>query len=142
MSTGVRDYKPSDLAAVKAIHEATQINYTFPNLDSKLFLVKKVMEVNGVVRVAAGMYIQAETYLWLDHSDWGDPDQKYVAIQALSKEVMKETWLQGVDEAVLWLPPGMERFGERLTDKENGLGFTKDRDGWVTYSRQLTETTV
>ena len=128
----VRDYKPSDFHAIKAIHEATQIDYQMPCIDSRLFVVKKVLEVDGKVRAAGAVYVQVECYLWLDKTDWADPDEKMLAIKALDREIMHSTWLKGVHQAVLWLPPGMERFGERLT---TDLGFTKDRDGWVSYSK-------
>src|ERR1700675_2936345 len=131
-SVVVRDYKESDFEVVKKIHESTQIDYKFPDIHSDLFLVRKVLELDGKVVMAAGMYIQAEVYLWSSKEDWGDPEQKLAAIRALDKEVMKATWLKGVDCAVLWLPPGMERFGERLVED---LGFTKDRDNWVSYSK-------
>lgn len=127
-----RDYEKKDFEAIKAIHDVTEIDYKFPDINKPLWLVKKVLEVEGVVRMAAGMYVQCETYLWLDQSDWADPDEKLVAMQELEKQVMHATWLEGVDQAVLWLPPGMKRFGDRLT---KDLGFHKDRDGWVTYSR-------
>lgn len=140
MSEGVevRNYTAADFDAVKAIHESTQIDYKFPNIASPLFLVKKVLTLDGIIRVAAGTYIQTETYLWMDASDWTDPAGKMAALRALNKEVMLDTWLQGVDEAVLWLPPGYESFGKRLVE----LGFHKDRDGWISYSRKLTEKTV
>lgn len=128
----IRDYRPSDLAAIKAIHEASGIDYKLPNVSSPIFLVKKVIEVDGVIRAAGAAYIQVELYLWLDKSDWGDPEQKLAAIQTLDQEIIEQCWLQGVECAVLWLPPGMGRFGERLTKQ---LGFHKDRDGWVTYSK-------
>jgi hypothetical protein len=127
----IRDYRPSDFEAIKKIHESTQIDYEMPELNSRLFLVKKVLELDGVVRAAAGMYVQLECYLWLDKTDWADPDQKMLAIKALDRESMEEAWLKGIDCAVLWLPPGMERFGTRLED----IGFTRDRDGWHTYSK-------
>ena len=134
MSDGavVRDYTAADFSAVKAIHDATEIDYQFPDIGSPIFLVKKVLEVDGVIRMALGAYIQVEYYLWADKTDWADPDQKLAAIRALDIEVSHEAWLQGVDQCVLWLPPGMERFGKRLTED---FGFHKDRDGWVTYSR-------
>ena len=132
----IRDYTADDFEVVKQIHETTQIDYQFPDINSSLFLVKKVLELDGKVVMAAGMYIQCEVYLWSSKEDWGDPEQKLVAIKALDKEVMKETWLKGVDQAVLWLPPGMKRFGERLTED---LGFSRDRSGWVSYSKN-TET--
>lgn len=132
MGAFVRDYKPADFAAVKAIHEATQIDYSMPDLASPLFLVKKVLEVEGVVRAVLGMRIESECYLWLDQSDWADPEMKLVAIGILDREGMQEAWLKGVDDAVLYLPPGMERFGKRL----EALGFTKPRDGWTAYSKK------
>lgn len=133
MAAVLRDYEPRDLARVKEIHDTTEIDYHFPDISTPLFLVKKVIEVDGVVRMAIGCYLQAEAYLWADQSDWADPEQKLAAIQALDRAGCEELWLKGVDQAVLWLPPGMERFGERLVED---LGFTKDRDGWVSYSKQ------
>lgn len=129
----VRDYRPSDLAAIKAIHDQTQIDYRFPDLNSPLFLVTKVYEVGGVVRAAGGVYIQLETYLWLDPSDWAEPDEKLDVIEALQIAGFRDSRLEGVDCAVLWIPPGMERFGKRLTD----MGWTQDRDGWISFSRSL-----
>jgi hypothetical protein len=130
----VRDYRVSDYERVKEIHESTQIDYQFPDIASPLFLVKKVLEVDGIVRMCIGCYVQAEAYLWADQSDWADPEQKLAAIQALDGAGVRELYLKGIDQAVLWLPPGMERFGERLVDD---LGFTKDRDGWVSYSKKI-----
>lgn len=133
MSQGaiIRPYKPSDFEAIKAIHDKTQIDYKFPVIDGRLFFVKEVLEVDGIVRACGAMYLQAEAYLWLDQSDWGDAEQKLCAIKALEKEVIRKTWLKGVHQAVLWLPPGMESFGKRLEE----MGFQPDRDGWMSYSK-------
>lgn len=128
----IRNYRPSDLPAIKAIHDSTGIDYKFPNVNAPIFLVKKVLELDGVVRVAGAAYIQVELYLWMDKSNWADPEQKLLAIKALDREIIEECWLEGVDCAVLWLPPGMGRWGQRLTKE---LGFERDRDGWVTYSK-------
>ena len=130
----VRDYVPSDFERVKEIHEATGIDYEFPDLDSPLFLVTKVLVVDGVVRQCGGLYLQVECYLWADASEWGTPEEKLEGIQALDDAAMGDAWLRGIDQAVLWLPPGMARFGNRLTEN---LGFTRDRDGWVSYSKKL-----
>jgi len=129
----VRDYHRDDFETIKAIHEATEIDYKFPDLNSSLFLVTKVLEVAGVIRMAVGAYLQVEYYLWSDPSDWGDPKAKLSLIGMLDKEVTSAVWLKGVDEAVLYLPPGMERFGERLT---KDFGFSKARDGWVHYTKR------
>ena len=130
----VRDYKPSDFEAIKAIHEQTSIDYRMPNLDSRLFVVTKVYEVGGVIRVAGGLYVQLETYLWLDQTDWASPQEKLDVIEALQLEGFRDPRIAGVECAVLWLPPGMERFGERLVDD---LGWNKDRDGWVSFSKRI-----
>ncbi len=131
----IRDCRPSDLERIREIHESTEIDYRFPNLQSALFVVKKVLTVDGVVRQAIGCYLQAEGYLWADQSDWADPEQKLVAIQALEQAGLRELFRVGVDCAVIWLPPGMTRFGERLVE----MGWSKDRDGWRTYSKQTCE---
>jgi hypothetical protein len=128
----VRDYEGRDFDAVKAIHEASQIDYKFPDLSSPLFLVTKVFELDGRVRACGGLYLQVEAYLWLDGSDWASPADKLAVLVEIDAAGMREAWLKGINQAVLWLPPGMERFGERLV---SDLGFSKDRDGWATYSK-------
>lgn len=132
MSVVIRDYSPEDFDAIRRIHEASEIDYQLPDLSSPLFLVTKVYLVDGVIRAAGGLYIQAEAYLWLDH-DWGSPEDRLAAIQSLDREAMHEAWLKGIDQAVLFLPPGMERFGKRLVED---LGFTRDREGWLSYSKE------
>jgi hypothetical protein len=135
----IRDYHVDDFEAIKALHDATEIDYKFPNIDGALFLVKQVMEVDGVIRMALGAYIQCEYYLWMDKTEWAFPDEKFEMIRALEKRVTEELWLKGVDEAVLYIPPGYERFGDRISDPKKGMGFTKARDGWIHYNK-LTET--
>ena len=128
----VRNYEPSDFERVKQIHEATSLDYRFPDLNSALFIVKKVLVVDGIVRQCVGAYVQIEAYLFSDPSEWGTPEEKLEGIKALNDEGMREAWLAGVDCCVIWLPPGMERFGQRLVED---LHFSQDRPGWVTYSR-------
>ena len=128
----VRDYTPSDFDRVREIHETSEIDYQFPDLSSPLFLVTKVVEVDGIVRACGGLYLQVECYLWMDHSNWDSPEHKLDAIRELDRACMDAAWMRGVNDAVLWLPPGMERFGERLID----MGFSKDRPGWVSYSKK------
>jgi hypothetical protein len=127
----VRDYHKEDFEKIKALHEATQIDYKFPDIDSALFLVKKVLEVNGEIKMAVGAYIQCELYLWADKTNWGTPEERFEAIKQIEQATIQEVWLKGVDEAVLFLPPGMEAFGRRLEQ----LGFSKGRDGWVHYHK-------
>jgi hypothetical protein len=130
----VRDYRASDFEQIKAIHEQTSIDYRFPDINSKLFVVTKVYDVGGVIRAAGGLYVQLETYLWLDQTDWASPQEKLDVVEALQLEGFRDPRIAGVKCAVLWLPPGMERFGERL---EQDLGWTRDRDGWISFSRKI-----
>jgi hypothetical protein len=130
----VRDYLPSDYDAVRRIHEATGIDYSLPDLSSPLFFVAKVLvDDEDCVRACGALYIQAECYLWLDPGDWASPSDKLAAIAGLDGITMHEAWLKGVEHAVLYLPPGMERFGKRLEE----LGFKPNRDGWVTYAKRV-----
>lgn len=132
----VRDYHADDFEAIKALHDATEIDYKFPNLNSSLFLVTKVLEVGEVVRMALGAYLQVEYYLWMDSTEWAFPDEKLEFIREIEKKTTEDVWLKGVNEAVLYLPPGYERFGDRISDPVKGMGFSKARDGWVHYNKR------
>lgn len=128
----IRDYKVEDFEAVKKLHEESKIDYRMPDLDSPLFLVKKVLELDGVVRAAYGMRIEAEAYLWIDGSDWASPRAKMDYVKELDTLSMIEAWLEGVDNAVCYVPPEKESFGRRI---EKELGFSKPREGWRAYSK-------
>jgi hypothetical protein len=120
----VRNYTPSDLAAIQKIHEANGIDYRLPDLSK--FPVNKVLEVEGEVRAAYGLQYAYEAHLWLDESKWTDAAGKWLAIQALDREAT-----QGVSGVLCCVPPGYERFGKRIKD----LGFTPLRDGWKIYCK-------
>lgn len=130
----LRDYRPDDFEAVKAIHESTQIDYQFPDLNSPLFVVTKVYEVEGVIRAVGGLYVQLECYLWMDKTDWASPQEKLDVVEALQIACFTEPRIAGIKCAVLWLPPGMERFGDRLV---KDLGWSRDRNDWVSFSREI-----
>jgi hypothetical protein len=130
----IRDYEPGDYSAVKAIHDATEIDYSFPDINSPLFLVKKAIEDDsGTIRVCGAAYMQCEVYLWMDPSDWADAADKLAAIDALDGAVLHECYLRGIDEVVFYLPPNMDRFGDRMVE----IGWRKNRDGWYCYHKRL-----
>lgn len=129
----IRDFKVEDLPEIELLHKEMNLDYALPNLGSPLWVVTKVVEVDGKVRAALGAWIQVELYLLLDQSAWADPKQKLETIKELDRETMDDLyWLKGVDQACLYLPPGMERFGRRL---EKDFGFTRCRD-WAVYAKQ------
>lgn len=135
MSQGavVRDYKPSDFNQIKAIHDAVDLDYKMPAIDSRLFVVKKVLEIDGVVRQAVGFRLEVETYLWSDPSDWALPEEKFLGLKALQAESMHTLMTKGVDTAVCWVPNSVDKyFSKRMTE----LGWTPDREGWRSWSRK------
>ena len=126
----VRDFTLNDLERVKELHEASELDYRFPDLRSPLFFVTKVLERDGVVQACGSLYLQAEAYIWLARDGW-TPAEKLDAVRMLDAEVLHEAYMKGVDTACLFLPPGMERFGERLEE----LGWSRDRN-WATFSKR------
>ncbi len=130
----IRDFTPADTNEVKLIHESSGLDYRFPDIQSPLHLVKKVLSIDGKVRVCVSGYLTCEAYLWIDPSDWADPEQKLIAIQELERAAMDDAREKGLEEVILFLPPEMERFGRRLVED---LGFSKDRSSWSSYSKKL-----
>ena len=133
MSAEIRSYVPSDLAAIKKIHEANGIDYPLPNLNK--FPVLKALEVEGKVRAAYGMQMTLECHLFLDRSSWSDAEGKWLSIKALDKESNEAAAGLGFDSVFSCVPPGYERFGKRLKD----LGFTKIRPDWAVYTKHAGE---
>lgn len=132
MSAVVRDYRPADLEQVRAIHADSEIDYRFPDLDSALFVVRKVVELDGKVIAAGFLRVEAEAYLLLDKSDWGNALEKFAAIEAVQTEALVEAWVKGLDNCVCWVPKEVNSsFAKRLIQ----LGWTQDREGWVSWSR-------
>lgn len=136
MSDGavIRDLEPSDLQEIKQIHENSGLDYQFPDLQSPLFLVKKVLSIDGRVRMCVAGRLQLEAYLFMDRTDWADPEQKLVAIQELDRVATEEAREKGIDEIVLWTPPDMARWERRLFED---LGFSLDRANWHSYSKRI-----
>ena len=129
----IRDYTPNDFEAIKTLHDASELDYKMPDLNSPLFVVTKVaVDDQGIIRAACGCMLQVELYLWLDKSDWGSPEEKLDLIKEMDRPVMDALfWDKGINTAVLWLPPGMHSFEKRLKE----LGFTPDREGWMSWSK-------
>jgi len=46
-----------------------------------------------------------------------------------------EAWEKGIDQIVCWVPETVEKkFAKRL----RAMGFSRDRDGWHSWSRETT----
>lgn len=132
MSAEIRDYRPEDLPEIQRIHKQGGLDYKCPDVDSPLFLVKKVMTVDDKVVCAVLWRVEAETYLLLDKESTLDPEQRFMALKALQIEGLNALWMQGIDNCVAWIPEDVENtFAKRLTQ----LGWSKDRENWHTWSR-------
>jgi hypothetical protein len=104
------------------------MDYTMPDLAKPLFVVKKVVEVDGKVVAACALRIEVETYLWCG----GSPEDKMDAMLAMQPEILEDAWMLGIDNLVCWIPEDVEaRFEKRLKQ----LGWARDRDGWHSWSR-------
>lgn len=133
MSAIIRSYVPSDLEAIQKIHDASGINYKLPSMNQ--FPVLKSLEISGEVRAAYGMRHTVECYMWLDKSGWADAEEKWLAIKSLDREATEAARDIGIDNIFCCVPPEMKRFGRRISDKQDGLGFTKIRPDWGIYSK-------
>lgn len=129
----IRSYIPSDLEAIQRIHNANGLNYKLPSMSQ--FPVLKALEVEGEVRAAYGMRHVVECYMWLDKSGWADAEQKWMAIKSLDREATEAAKDLGIDSIMCCVPPNLNRFGRRISDKEDGLGFTKIRPDWAVYTK-------
>jgi hypothetical protein len=131
----VRDLIPEDYAQIQAIHSKMGMDYALPDLDSPLFLVKKVVtDENGKVIGASVVRLEAECYLWVDPEF--KPRVKMDAMLELQPEILRSAWAKGLENLVAWIPLWMEKkFRRRLLN----LGWVRDRTGWQSWSRPLVE---
>src|ERR1700679_1795200 len=127
----VRDYEPTtDTAAIEQLHRDMGVDYKLPDVDSALFVVKKVYELDGKVVGAEFLKIQAEAYLMLDCRL--DTVEKTRVIAHLSHAVEREAYNRGLDTLVAYIP---EDISTKFTKRLNLLGWDKARKGWITWFR-------
>lgn len=141
----IREYRKSDLAALRAIHAAQGFEYPLPDLSTPLFVTKlilsKVDEENEPHRGepqqeriigAALLRLTAEAYLLLDPRA-GTPRQRWQWLLQLHAAAERDAWLRGLEDVHAWLPPPIARkFGKRITQ----LGWNRD-DAWTPYCKRL-----
>jgi hypothetical protein len=129
----VRDAMPEDIEQIRAIHEAMGLDYRMPNLESPLFLIQKVVETDGKIIAASALKVEAETYLWV--APELSAREKVDAMYEMQPRLVAEAWEKGIDQIVCWVPETVEKkFAKRL----RAMGFSRDRDGWHSWSRETT----
>jgi len=129
----VRDAMPEDIEQIRAIHEAMALDYRMPNLESPLFLIQKVVETDGKIIAASALKVEAEAYLWV--APTLSAREKVDAMYQMQPQLVAEAWEKGIDQIVCWVPETVEKkFAKRL----RAMGFSRDRDGWHSWSRETT----
>jgi hypothetical protein len=153
----VREYRESDLAALRAIHASQGFDYALPSLNNPLFVTKLILsdtEANTGEREsindnankknadsdapqekiigAALLRLTAEAYLLLDPKA-GTPRQRWNWLLQLHAATEREAWQRGLEDVHAWLPPPIaQKFGKRITQ----LGWRRD-DAWTPYCKRL-----
>jgi len=142
----VREYRESDLAALRTIHAAQGFDYPLPDLRNPLFVTKlifsKEAEEKGAAEHesqqaqivgAALLRLTAEAYLLLDPKA-GTPRHRWQWLLNLHAAAERDAWQRGLEDVHAWLPPPIARtFGKRI----ESLGWHRD-DTWTPYCKRLT----
>lgn len=129
----VRQYRTADLERLKRWHAAAGFDYEFPDLADPLFVTKVVLEdEQGEPVMAALGRLTCEAYLLGDMTA-GTPRERWLRLQILEREAIKDARERGLADAHCWLPPAItKRFGKRL----EALGWIRD-DAWTPYCKRL-----
>lgn len=129
----IREYKESDLGALRRMHAHQGFDYAFPDLANPLFVSKLVVEddENRVV-MASLARLTCEMYLLLAPGE-GRARERYDRLLALHRAGECDLVARGLHDAHAWLPPPIaKKFGRRL----KALGWVRD-DAWTPYCRRL-----
>lgn len=152
----VREYRESDLAALRAIHAAQGFEYPLPDLSNPLFVTKLILlddsrpghvgaEGSASTADAANpapsqekiigaalLRLTAEAYLLLDPKA-GTPRQRWQWLLQLHAASERDAWQRGLEDVHAWLPPPIaSKFGSRIAQ----LGWNRD-DAWTPYCKRL-----
>jgi hypothetical protein len=129
----VREYKESDLDALRRMHAQQGVDYAFPDLANPLFVSKLVVEDDeGRAVMASLARLTCEMYLLLAPRE-GKPRERYERLLALHRAGESDLVTRGLHDAHAWLPPPIaKKFGRRL----EALGWVRD-DTWTPYCRRL-----
>lgn len=142
----LREYSPSDLDALRAIHGRQGFAYPFPDVSNPLFLTKVILAEDpenapgasamtgtaGNVVGAAFLRLTAEAYLLLDPRA-GTPRQRWQWLLALHRAAQHDAWRRGLEDVHAWLPPPIaSKFGRHI----ERLGWVRD-DAWTPYCKKV-----
>ena len=159
----IREYRDSDLAALRAIHAEQGFDYAFPDLHNPLFVTKLVltneeqpapdkapsarsgaMEPAGISPVTSRQSpvtgILGAAFLRLTAEAYllldprvGTPRQRWQWLLALHAATERDAWQRGLEDVHAWLPP---RIAGTFGKRLARLGWRRD-DAWTPYSKKL-----
>src|ERR1700733_3397221 len=129
----VREYKESDLDALRGMHAQQGFDYSFPDLADPLFVSKLVVEDDEGRAVMASLARLTCEKDFLQAPGKGKPRERYERLLALHRPGERDLVARGLHDAHAWLPPPIaNKFGHRL----KALGWVRD-DAWTPYCRRL-----
>jgi hypothetical protein len=127
----VRNLEFADEPRLREIHAASGLEYEFPNLGNSLYIVKKVVEDDGTVVVAAAARLTVEVSVLCD-AEWLTPAFRLKAFELLHEEMRRELKDKGLEDCHAWIPPQMKNFARRLM-----RSFGWGKSNWESYERTL-----
>lgn len=124
----VREYTNADLMHFERIHEASELDYKFPDLSSPLFICKTVIERAGKPTTLIAGRLEVETYLMSS----GGPADKWEDIRLAQPAYMQTLWEKGIDSSYCVVPPEVDKhFAKRM----RSLGWQPARN-WFPWTRE------
>jgi hypothetical protein len=135
----IRPFRLSDLEDAKKIHADNALpECCFPDLmveveggaveENLLYVDKSVYTVNDEPAMMCFLKMRSELYLLMNHKV-GTPEERFKWLKEFKTHMVRQAWLQGLDQMTAFLPPEIEEsFGKRLKE----LGF--ERSSYNAYS--------
>ena len=130
----IRDAEPDDLQIIKRINDANPPKDSFDLSDLKayrdsngkikinpLYITRKVLTVDDKIVCTILAKVNVEALLVMDHGDWGDPQQKFLAIKTLQEAGKKDLWKKGIKMVSCYTTELVGNYKKRLVQ----LGWTK-----------------
>ena len=128
----IRPFQLSDMERARQIHADNALpECCFPDLlveveggeqqENPLYVDKSVYEVDGEPAMMCFLKVRSELYLLMNHNV-GTPEERFAWLKEFKTFMVRQAWLQGLDQMTAFLPPEIEAsFGKRLEE----LGFVK-----------------
>lgn len=129
----IRDVLVGDLESIKKTNDLNPAKDKFDLSDLRtyvsktgevkinpVYLTRQVLTIDDRIVCTILAKINVEALLIMDHGDWGDPQQKFLAIQALQDSGKKDLWKKGIRMVHCYTTELVGRYKKRLEQ----LGWT------------------